>query len=62
MSAVTSGVNLYTAPVSNADVGRTVAAILQLDFKDKGSHTGRVITEAMRGGVMPDVRGSGDLD
>ena len=46
-----------TAPVSNADVGRTVAAILQLDFKDKGSHTGRVISEAMRGGVMPDVKG-----
>jgi Type I phosphodiesterase / nucleotide pyrophosphatase len=45
-----------SAPVSNADVGRTVAAIMQLDFKDKGVLTGRVLTEAMRGGVMPDVK------
>ena len=41
----------------SAFLTRTVAAILQLDFKDKGSHTGRVISEAMRGGVMPDVKG-----
>jgi predicted AlkP superfamily pyrophosphatase or phosphodiesterase len=46
-----------TAPVSNADVGRTVAAIMRLDFKDKGALTGRVLTEAMPGGVMPDVKG-----
>jgi hypothetical protein len=45
------------APASNADVARTVAAIMQLDFKDKGALTGRVLTEAMRGGVMPDVKG-----
>jgi hypothetical protein len=46
-----------TAPASNADVGRTVAAIMQLDFKDKGTLTGRVLSEAMRGGAMPDVKG-----
>jgi hypothetical protein len=46
-----------TAPASNADVGRTVAAIMRLDFKDKGALTGRVLTEAMPGGVMPDVKG-----
>ncbi len=46
-----------TAPVSNADVGRTVAAIMRLEFKDKGALTGRVLTEAMPGGVMPDVKG-----
>lgn len=46
-----------TAPVSNADVGRTVAALMRLDFKDKGVLTGRVITEAMPGGIMPDVKG-----
>jgi hypothetical protein len=46
-----------TAPVSNADVGRTVAAIMRLDFKDGGALAGRVVTEAMPGGVMPDVKG-----
>jgi hypothetical protein len=46
-----------TAPVSNADVGRTVAALMGLEFKDKGVLTGRVIAEAMPGGVMPDVKG-----
>jgi arylsulfatase A-like enzyme len=45
-----------TAPVSNADVGRTVAAIMGLEFKDRGALTGRVITEAMPGGAMPDVK------
>ena len=28
-----------------------------LEFKDKGALTGRVLTEAMPGGVMPDVKG-----
>jgi hypothetical protein len=45
-----------TAPVSNADIGRMVAAIMQLDFEGKGVLTGRVLTEAMRGDVMPDVK------
>ena len=30
---------------------------MRLDFKDKGVLTGRVIAEAMLGGVMPDVKG-----
>jgi arylsulfatase A-like enzyme len=46
-----------TAPVSNADVGRTVAAVMGLEFKDRGTLTGRVIAEAMLGGAMPDVKG-----
>jgi len=44
------------APVSNADVGRTVAAIMGLKFNDKGSLVGRVLREAMPGGVMPEVK------
>ena len=44
------------APVSNADVGRTVAAIMGLEFNDKGSLVGRVLREAMPGGVMPEVK------
>ena len=47
---------INTAPVSNADVGRTVAAIMGLEFKDKGALTGRVIAEAMQGGAMPEAR------
>ena len=46
-----------TAPVSNADVGRTAAAVMGLEFKDKGTLTGRVITEAILGGAMPEVKG-----
>ena len=45
-----------TAPVSNADVGRTAAAVMGLEFKDRGTLTGRVITEAILGGAMPDVK------
>ena len=33
------------APASNADVARTTAAILGLEFKDKGKLTGRVLTK-----------------
>jgi arylsulfatase A-like enzyme len=46
-----------TAPASNADIGRTVASIMGLKPRDKGALTGRVLTEAMRGGAMPDVMG-----
>jgi hypothetical protein len=42
------------APVSNADVGRTIAHILRLDATDKGRLIGRVVDEAM-GGPMPNV-------
>ena len=41
------------APVSNADVGKTLARILGLKVKDKGNLIGRVLREAMPGGAMP---------
>ncbi len=44
------------APASNADVGRTVASILRLENKDKGKLAGRVLTEAMPGGALPEVK------
>jgi hypothetical protein len=44
------------APVSNADVGRTIADLLGLQIRAKGSLVGRVMTEAMPGGRMPRVR------
>ncbi len=44
------------APASNADVGRTAAAIMRLDLRDKGKLAGRVLTEAMPGGALPEVK------
>jgi hypothetical protein len=44
------------APAGNADVGRTVAAILRLDARDTGRLAGRVLTEAMPGGTLPEVK------
>jgi len=41
------------APVSNADVGKTVAAILQLRIPAHGKLVGRVMSEAMPGGKEP---------
>ncbi|MGB8267751.1 MAG: alkaline phosphatase family protein [Candidatus Velthaea sp.] len=41
------------APVSNADVGMTLAAILHLTIPEKGTLVGRVISEALRGGTVP---------
>ncbi len=41
------------APVSNADVGRTLAEILRLKIKPRGKLLGRVIREAMTGGATP---------
>jgi hypothetical protein len=41
------------APASNADVGKTLAHILDLKIKDKGKLIGRVLTEAMPGGATP---------
>jgi arylsulfatase A-like enzyme len=38
------------APVSTADLGRTIAAMLNLKPKDKGRLIGRVLTEAMLNG------------
>lgn len=44
-----------TAPVSNADVGKTIAAILRLKISNQGKLVGRVLTEAMPHGKMPVV-------
>lgn len=38
------------SPVSNADVGKTLAEILKLNIPGKGKLSGRVISEAMPGG------------
>ena len=40
-------------PISNADVGRTLAQILGLSIAPKGNLIGRVMTEALPGGVVP---------
>jgi type I phosphodiesterase/nucleotide pyrophosphatase len=44
-----------TAPVSNADVGMTMAHLLSLQIPRKGNLVGRVIREAMPGGRLPRV-------
>jgi len=44
-----------TAPVSNADIGMTMAHLLGLQILRKGNLVGRVIREAMPGGRMPQV-------
>jgi hypothetical protein len=41
------------APVSNADIGKTVAKILGLRIPDKGKLVGRVMSEAMPNGATP---------
>jgi len=41
------------APASNADVGKTLAHVLGLKIHDKGKLVGRVLDEAMPGGVVP---------
>jgi hypothetical protein len=41
------------APVSNADIGKTIARILALKINDKGKLVGRVASEAMPGGKVP---------
>jgi arylsulfatase A-like enzyme len=46
------------APTSNADIGKTMAAILGLRVKDTGSLVGRVLTEAMPNGKMPEWKAS----
>jgi hypothetical protein len=42
-------------PVSNADIGRTMAHVLGLKIADKGKLVGRVIDEVLPGGTAPDV-------
>ncbi len=41
------------APVSNADIGKTLAKVLGLKIAAKGKLQGRVIAEAMPGGAVP---------
>jgi hypothetical protein len=43
------------APASNADVGRTIVELLHLDASDKGKLVGRVLSETLPNGAMPDV-------
>jgi hypothetical protein len=46
------------APTSNADIGRTMAAILGLRIRDTGKLIGRVLSEAMPNGKMPEWKTS----
>lgn len=41
------------APASNADIGQTIAALLNLKIPNRGILPGRVLGEAMHGGTMP---------
>ena len=43
------------APVSNADLGCTIAQLMHLDPSDKGKLVGRVLSEALPGGAVPDI-------
>jgi hypothetical protein len=43
------------SPTSNADIGRTIAQLMQLDLHDNGKLVGRVISEALPNGALPDV-------
>ena len=45
------------APASNADIGRTIAKLMQLDLSDKGKLVGRLLTETLPNGEVPDVVG-----
>jgi len=42
-------------PASNADLGRTVAQLMQLTPADKGKLVGRVLAEVLPNGALPDV-------
>jgi hypothetical protein len=46
---------LDPAPVGNADVGKTIAHLLDLKIPFKGALMGRVIEESLPGGEMPEV-------
>ncbi len=43
------------APASNADLGRTIAQLMQLTPADKGTLVGRVLAETLPNGALPDV-------
>jgi Type I phosphodiesterase / nucleotide pyrophosphatase len=43
------------APASNADLGRTIAQLMHLDLSDKGKLIGRVLSEVLPGGTVPEA-------
>jgi hypothetical protein len=43
------------APASNADIGRTIARLMHLDVSDNGKLVGRVLSETLPGGALPEV-------
>ena len=43
------------APASNADLGRTIAQLMQFDVHDNGTLVGRVLTETLPNGALPDI-------
>jgi hypothetical protein len=43
------------APASNADLGRTIAQLMELATADKGKLVGRVLAETLPNGALPDV-------
>jgi hypothetical protein len=43
------------APASNADIGRTIAQLLGLEVSDNGKLVGRVLTETLPNGAVPQV-------
>jgi hypothetical protein len=43
------------APASNADLGRTIAQLMQLDVHDNGRLLGRVLAETLPNGAVPQV-------
>jgi hypothetical protein len=45
------------APASNADLGRTIAQLMQLNPHDKSALLGRVLEETLPGGTVPAVAG-----
>jgi hypothetical protein len=45
------------APASNADIGRTIAHVLQLKTSDHGKLVGRVLSEALPNGAVPETTG-----
>jgi hypothetical protein len=46
------------APASNADLGKTIAQLLNLKISDKGKLVGRPLVEAMPNGAMPTATSS----
>jgi hypothetical protein len=43
------------APASNADIGRTIAHLMQLKAGDKGKLVGRILVETLPNGAVPEV-------